>query len=240
MDDDGDAWSVFHHEIAQIEREVGVAIDEMRVIRNIGGINVFFVLVRLLKVWTNIPALRVVAITLANALKRLATFAIIVISLVGIFAGAGYLLFGHILDEFHSFGEACVTTLVTVFSADPGVYAKMRRVDEVAAAIWNLLVFSLFGMTVVNMVLAIIVDAYEDARSLQTVHDVSLNATAIDTVTHFFADNQQRWSAARRRVKSAKRRASMPIFVAKLRASRSRPPQVQPQLKVRPHCSLDP
>ena len=102
-----------------------------------------------------------------------------------IFAGAGFLLFGHILYEFHSFPEACVPTLVTVFTTDAGVYSKQREVDEITAAVWTILVFSMFAMTLVNMVLAIIVDAYEDAKSLHTVHDVALYTTALDAAKHF-------------------------------------------------------
>ena len=71
-----------------------------------------------------------------------------------IFAGAGFLMFGQLLYEFHSFNEAVVTTIVTVFTFDAGIYTKMRQVDEILAAVWSILVFSIFSVTIVNMVLA--------------------------------------------------------------------------------------
>ena len=79
VDDDSDAWSKFHHEIVEIEDELSHAINEMKAIRLLGGLNILFVLARLLKDWTHIPALRVVAVTLWKSIARLATFSIIVV-----------------------------------------------------------------------------------------------------------------------------------------------------------------
>ncbi|KAJ1454484.1 hypothetical protein M885DRAFT_618063 [Pelagophyceae sp. CCMP2097] len=163
VDDDMDHWSIFHRDVTAIEAQVARSVRDMRQIRFVGAANVFLVLLRFLRSWTNIPALRVIAVTLFATVRKLASVGIIIICLIVVFAGAGMLMFGQVLQEFHTFKEAAVTTILIFFTADVTVYQKQREVDELSAALWNFLVFAILFFVMVNMVLAIIVEAYEEA-----------------------------------------------------------------------------
>jgi hypothetical protein len=162
-----DPWNEFHHHLVRIEEEVAVAIERMRSIRYVGGLNCIVLLTRFLKTWQDIPALRVVAVTLALTLKRMASFGIIMIILLCLFAGSGMLMFGQILEEFHTFYYSVVTCAIIFCTADMTVYKKQQIADPVAAAVWTILFILVMYFILINMILAIIVEAYEEAMKVQ-------------------------------------------------------------------------
>jgi predicted nucleic acid-binding protein len=174
-------WIDYHHKIVHIEHEVSIAIKEMQMIRYLGGANVFLSLFAFISTWIDIPALRVVAQTLKVTLKNLAGFGVILCCLVGLFAASGMLMFGQVMDQFHTFQESVITTLIVFFTANTAVYMEQRKISEIFAALWMILMIIIMFFVVVNMVLAIIVDAYQEALECRSPHDVSLLQTAMDS-----------------------------------------------------------
>ena len=82
--------------------------------RIIGASLVFAIVFRIFKLCNQVHALRNITMTVSMAMSKLVSFGLIVALLVAIFAGAAMLAYGPELEEFHTYPEAIVTTLVVM------------------------------------------------------------------------------------------------------------------------------
>jgi hypothetical protein len=83
--------------------------------------------------------------------------------LLSLFAGAGIIVFGSQMEEFSDFPAALRTTAIVFATADTGTYEHQNQIDPWAATIWHWLLMAVMFFTLMNMVLAVLVDAYTDA-----------------------------------------------------------------------------
>ena len=110
-----------------------------------------------------IPALNGLATTIEIALVRLSGLLIAMFCLLSLFAGAGIIVFGSQMEEFSDFPAALRTTAIVFATADTSTYEHQNQIDPWAATIWHWLLMAVMFFTLMNMVLAVLVDAYTDA-----------------------------------------------------------------------------
>ena len=82
-------------------------------------------------------------------------------SSIGVLKGAGLMIFGRGLPEFHNF-ESCISTLMRLLFGD-FEYEKLRRVSDFTA----MYVFSFLVVEVIimlNMIIAILTQAYDEVN----------------------------------------------------------------------------
>ena len=75
------------------------------------------------------------------------------------------LAFGTHMEEFHSFGEAFVTTLVVIATVTEDIYEMQFEIDPVVASIWHWLLVCIMYVVCLNLVLCILVDAYAQTQA---------------------------------------------------------------------------
>ena len=122
-------------------------------------------ILRLFKTWEHIPALQGVSRTVSLAASRLASFGIIVVCLVTLFAGSAMMSFGQQMEEFHDIQTAFISTLIVITTGEASIYEKQYLIDPLFASIWHWLLIAVMWVVCLNLVLCILVDAYTEAMT---------------------------------------------------------------------------
>ena len=126
---------------------------------------VVLIIVLMFKTWDDIPAMRGVQTTIVNASSRLFSFGIIIMCLITLFAGGAMLAFGLQMEEFHTFSDSVVTTLIVLSTGSEEIYGVQFSIDPLLASLWHWLVVSIMYVVCLNLVLCILVDAYAESQA---------------------------------------------------------------------------
>ena len=116
------------------------------------------------KTWDGIPAMQGLSATIRNASARLLSFGIILVFLITLFAGSAMLAFGTHMEEFHSFSDAFVTTLIIIATGTEDIYELQFEIDPALASMWHWLLVCIMYVVCLNLVLCILVDAYAQTQ----------------------------------------------------------------------------
>ncbi|CAE7436604.1 pkd2 [Symbiodinium natans] len=116
------------------------------------------VMLRLFKSFHAQPRLAVVTKTIATASQDLLHFFIVLMSVYTCMAVFGYLLFGQDVEDFSTWDRACITCFRTLLGEWD--WEQLESVGRVLAAIWLWCFVVLVVLVLLNMVLAILMDAY--------------------------------------------------------------------------------
>merc|ERR1719498_156289 len=111
-------------------------VESMRLMRRLAFIMVLMMVFLMFKTWDHIPSLRGVSATLVNASSRLYSFGVIVLCLVTLFAGSAMLGFGQQMEEYHTFSNALVTTLIVVATGTEEIHEVQYSIDPLLASLW--------------------------------------------------------------------------------------------------------
>jgi len=117
------------------------------------------------KTWDGIPAMQGVSATVLTASSRLFAFGIILVNLLTLFAGAAMLSFGQQMEEFHTFSNAFLTTLLVTTTGSEEVYENQLEIDPLLASVWHWLLVCIMYVVCLNLLLCILVDAYGESRA---------------------------------------------------------------------------
>ena len=149
------------------------------------------------KTWDGIPAMQGVSASIRNASARLLSFGIILVFLITLFAGSAMLAFGTHMEEFHSFSDAFVTTLVIIATGTEDVYEAQFEIDPALASTWHWLLVCIMYVVCLNLVLCILVDAYAQTQvdrdeAEKDSHMPTLPEQCSDTAYYCF-ESSKRW-----------------------------------------------
>ena len=75
------------------------------------------------------------------------------------------LAFGLQMEEFHTFSDAVVTTLIVLSTGSEGIYQVQFSIDPLLASLWHWLVVGIMYVVCLNLVLCILVDAYAESQA---------------------------------------------------------------------------
>ena len=189
-DTDHDVWSVYHHEVADTEHLVAdvmyrmvsfsclarfhvfpkltsqlLVLASQLVIRRLAFFMTMLMIFLMFKTWDGIPAMQGVSATVLNASARLFSFGIILICLLTLFAGGAMLAFGQQMDEFHTFPNAFLSTLIVMTTGSEEIYELQRDIDPFIASVWHWLLVGIMYVVCLNLLLCILVDAYGESRA---------------------------------------------------------------------------
>jgi hypothetical protein len=142
------------------------------------------------KTWDGIPAMQCVSATVLTASSRLFAFGIILLNLLTLFAGAAMLSFGQQMEEFHTFSNAFLTTLLVTTTGSEEVYENQLEIDPILASVWHWLLVCIMYVVCLNLLLCILVDAYGESRAklAETVKDMvvpTLYEQSMDTALYY-------------------------------------------------------
>jgi hypothetical protein len=142
------------------------------------------------KTWDGIPAMQGVSATVLNASSRLFSFGIILMCLLTLFAGAAMLAFGQQMEEFHTFSNSFLTTLIVMTTGSEEVYENQLEIDQLLASLWHWLLVCIMYVVCLNLLLCILVDAYGESRAqlAETVKDMvvpTLYEQSVDTALYY-------------------------------------------------------
>jgi len=157
-------WKHYDEEIQSFSEDLSEAIYDWEVARALAASLVFVIVFRIFKLCNEVHALRNITMTVSMAMSKLVAFGLIVALLVAIFAGAGLLAYGPELEEFHTYPEAIITTLVVMSTGDDTVYNKMFEVDPILSSFWHWLLITIVWLVGLKIILCILVDAYAEAQ----------------------------------------------------------------------------
>ena len=164
-DTDHDKWSDYHHDVAHVEHLVAEVLHSMVLMRRLAFFMVVLIICLMFKTWDDIPAMRGIQTTIANASSRLFAFGIIIICLITLFAGGAMLAFGLQMEEFHTFSNSVVTTLIVLTTGSEVIYKIQFSIDPLLASVWHWLVVGIMYVVCLNLVLCILVDAYAESQA---------------------------------------------------------------------------
>eukprot|EP00403_Amphidinium_massartii_P008526 CAMPEP_0178410908 /NCGR_PEP_ID=MMETSP0689_2-20121128/21225_1 /TAXON_ID=160604 /ORGANISM="Amphidinium massartii, Strain CS-259" /LENGTH=1263 /DNA_ID=CAMNT_0020032105 /DNA_START=54 /DNA_END=3845 /DNA_ORIENTATION=+ len=118
---------------------------------------------RLLKAFSVQPRLAVVTRTIAVASVDLAHFGFLFLVIFSIYAMSGLLLFGRTLANFSQIWRV----YYAIFLQMLGVFEweDLRRVGRMEAGIWFWIFMILVSLIMLNMLIALVMDAYEEVKS---------------------------------------------------------------------------
>lgn len=109
--------------------------------------------------------MRGVAAAVRIATARLASFSVILLCLITLFAGSGMLAFGQQMAEFHTFQDSIVSTLVVITTGEADIYNRQYLISPAVASIWHWLLICVMWVVCLNLILCILVDAYSEAQT---------------------------------------------------------------------------
>ena len=139
--------------------------NSQTVIRRLSFFMVMLMIFLMFKTWDGIPAMQGVSATVLNASARLFSFGIILMCLLTLFAGGAMLAFGQQMDEFHTFPNAFLTTLIVMTTGSEETYELQRDIDPFIASVWHWLLVCIMYVVCLNLLLCILVDAYGESRA---------------------------------------------------------------------------
>merc|ERR1712113_1116557 len=119
----------------------------------------------MLKTWERIPAMAVISATIRSGTKHLLSVLIAVFILASMWAGAGMILFGHQIPEYTRFGTALHKTFKVVLVADHSMLEDMEKIAPAFAVIWHWSLLVVMYIVVLNIVLAILVQSFEEGEA---------------------------------------------------------------------------
>ncbi|CAE7155511.1 PKD2 [Symbiodinium pilosum] len=125
------------------------------------------VMLRLFKSFHAQPRLALVTKTIITASQDLLHFFIVLFSVYSCMAIFGYLLFGQDVQDFSTWDRACITCFRALLGEWD--WEELQSVGRVLAAIWLWCFVVLIVLLLVNMVLAILMDAYGVVKSQASV-----------------------------------------------------------------------
>ncbi|CAI5468681.1 unnamed protein product [Closterium sp. Yama58-4] len=137
------------------------------------GINVFFMMVRLLKVMDFQPYLGVITRSLSLATPSLLHFFLLSFAVFFCFSMYGYLVFGGALEMFSTVLESMFSCFLLLLNDNSSAYffQRLHSWDLIAAMLFFFMFFMVFIL--LNFLIAIIVDAF------MSVKDSNIVATSI-------------------------------------------------------------
>ncbi|OLP95737.1 Polycystin-2 [Symbiodinium microadriaticum] len=125
------------------------------------------VMLRLFKSFHAQPRLAIVTKTIITASQDLLHFFIVLLSVYTCMAVFGYLLFGQDVENFSTWDRVCITCFRALLGEWD--WEEMETVGRVLAAIWLWCFVVLVVLLLLNMVLAILMDAYQVVKSKASV-----------------------------------------------------------------------
>lgn len=125
------------------------------------------VMLRLFKSFHAQPRLAIVTKTIITASQDLLHFFIVLLSVYTCMAVFGYLLFGQDVEDFSTWDRVCITCFRALLGEWD--WEEMETVGRVLAAIWLWCFVVLVVLLLLNMVLAILMDAYQVVKSKASV-----------------------------------------------------------------------
>ena len=139
--------------------------------RRLAFFMVMLMIFLMFKTWDGIPAMQGVSATVMNASARLFSFGIIIICLLTLFAGGAMLAFGQQMEEFHTFTDAFLSTLIVMTSGSEDIYQDQLEIDKLLASLWHWLLVGIMYVVCLNLLLCILVDAYGESRAQRAEMD---------------------------------------------------------------------
>ncbi|CAI5476233.1 unnamed protein product [Closterium sp. Yama58-4] len=139
------------------------------------GINLFFLMVRLLKLMDFQPYLGVITRSLALATPSLLHFFLLSFTVFSCFSMFAYLVFGGALEMFSTVLQSMFSCFLLLLNDNSSAYffQRMESWDLIAAMLFFLMFIVLLVFILLNFLIAIIVDAF------MTVKDGDVVATSI-------------------------------------------------------------
>ena len=117
---------------------------------------------RLFKSFAVQPRLGIVTRTLALAMVDILHFTFIFLGVIAIFAISAIVLFGRVNDDFTVFNRVFNTAVLIMFGTFD--WDSMRVVGRIEAGLWFWMFMLLVSLILLNMFMAIVLDAYEHVR----------------------------------------------------------------------------
>jgi hypothetical protein len=139
--------------------------DAQMVIRRLAFFMVILMIFLMFKTWDGIPAMQGVSATILKASSRLFSFGIILLCLLTLFSGAAMLAFGQQMEQFHTFANSFVTTLIVMTTGSESIYEVQLEIDPLLASLWHWLLVCIMYVVCLNLLLCILVDAYGESRA---------------------------------------------------------------------------
>ncbi|CAI7881097.1 unnamed protein product [Closterium sp. NIES-53] len=139
------------------------------------GINLFFMMVRLLKLMDFQPYLGVITRSLALATPSLLHFFLLSFAVFSCFSMFAYLVFGGALEQFSTVLESMFSCFLLLLNDNSSAYffQRLESWDLIAAMLFFLMFTVLMVFILLNFLIAIIVDAF------MSVKDGNVVATSI-------------------------------------------------------------
>mmetsp|Transcript_27128 Transcript_27128/g.48350 ORF Transcript_27128/g.48350 Transcript_27128/m.48350 type:complete len:1606 (-) Transcript_27128:382-5199(-) len=150
--------------------ELQAIVDSLAWYYAINGINILFLIARVLKLMDFQPRLGVVTRSLALAGPDLAHFVLVCGMVFVGYAMMAHLIFGNNIQAFSSFGSS-VDTCFEILLGEIGVNAELRSLTGLQGLAGTLFFWSfelLVFMVLLNFLLAIIVDAFSEVKENTT------------------------------------------------------------------------
>lgn len=140
--------------------------EDVQVYRTLAVVNLFVLMLRFFKAFLGQPRLAIITRTFAVAASDLMHFFVVFLCLFFTFVFAGMFIFGQHLYNYHSVH----TAMATSFNALTGEYEweEVEGVDLTMAIIWWWVYMMLMYLVVLNMLLAIVLNAYNVAKNSAT------------------------------------------------------------------------
>jgi len=139
-------------------------------------INIFLMTLRLFKNLDFQPRLRLVTATLENALVDLVHFLILFMLVLFIFGFSAYIILGQKIEQLSSPGSAFNACLALAFLGDTALIPELNKLTDptlaAVAVFWFYSFIMLVNVLLLNILLAILVDAYVKVKELQGTKDV--------------------------------------------------------------------
>ncbi|CAI5983995.1 unnamed protein product, partial [Closterium sp. NIES-65] len=135
------------------------------------GINVFFMMIRLLKVMDFQPYLGVITRSLALATPSLLHFFLLSFTVFFCFSMYGYLVFGGTLELFSTVSESMFSLFLLLINDNGSAYflQRLESWNLIAAMLFFLMFIVFMVFILLNFLIAIIVDAFMDVKDSDTV-----------------------------------------------------------------------
>mmetsp|Transcript_18481 Transcript_18481/g.39854 ORF Transcript_18481/g.39854 Transcript_18481/m.39854 type:complete len:787 (-) Transcript_18481:191-2551(-) len=178
---------------AEKEEALGALLDHVEMslrhqitVGYIRSICLFLVPLRMFKAFSAQARLSILTRTFAVCAVELFHFLLVFFTLFMTWAVAGIVLFGNSIEEFADF-ERAMNTCLRVVLGEIVWYEVREEAGPIVAALWLWTFCFVNSLVVLNMLLAIIMDAYSEVKSSVGTHSETLPEQAWETFTHWKA-----------------------------------------------------
>jgi len=159
-----------HSQQAEYYKQTQVFIDTLAVecqsaqnFRLLLGMYPMLIVMRLFEAFAHQPRLSIVTSTLGDAFVDLAHFLLVFLSIFLTYAVAGVVLFGREVDSFTNVMRAC-NTCFRIMMGDFD-WEELLEVGRMFAGVWFLSFVVIIVLLMLNMLLAIVMDAYSEQKA---------------------------------------------------------------------------